>query len=43
MSDKPRDVFLRLINGICDGKLDGLADLYAERTDVRHPMAAAHP
>ncbi|WP_163506831.1 nuclear transport factor 2 family protein [Fodinicola acaciae] len=39
MSDKPREVFLRLVTDICDGKLDGLADLYAEKTDVRHPMA----
>ncbi|GAA1714974.1 nuclear transport factor 2 family protein [Fodinicola feengrottensis] len=39
MSAKPRDVFLQLINGVVDDRLDGLADLYAEETDVRHPFA----
>lgn len=34
----PRDVFLRLVHGVADGKFDTLPDLYAERTDVRHPM-----
>jgi ketosteroid isomerase-like protein len=39
MSTSPRDVFLRLVHGVAEGRVDELPDLYAERTDVRHPMA----
>jgi ketosteroid isomerase-like protein len=36
----PREVFLRLVHGVCEGRWDELPDLYAERTDVAHPF---HP
>lgn len=40
----PRDVFLQLVQGVADavstGDADSLPSLYAETTDVRHPM---HP
>lgn len=39
MSPSPREVFLRLVHGVADGKFDELPDLYGEVTDVRHPMA----
>jgi ketosteroid isomerase-like protein len=31
-------VFLRLVHGVADRDLAALPDLYAEQTDVRHPM-----
>ena len=34
----PREVFLALVNGICEGRLDEVVDLYAEKTDVSHPF-----
>ena len=34
----PREVFLALVNGIADGNLDGLPELYAEQIDVVHPF-----
>ena len=34
----PSEVFRRLVDGVADKRYDGLAELYAERTDVRHPM-----
>lgn len=34
----PREVFLRLVHGVADGDFDALPELYAEATDVRHPM-----
>jgi uncharacterized protein len=34
----PREVFLALVNGIADGNLDGLPELYAEQIDVIHPF-----
>lgn len=37
-SPTPREVFLRLVNGVADGEFDTLHELYAEETDVRHPM-----
>ena len=37
-SPSPREVFLRLVHGVADGDLDTLPELYAEETDVRHPM-----
>ncbi|GIF68472.1 hypothetical protein Ais01nite_65070 [Asanoa ishikariensis] len=36
----PRETFLRLVNGVCDGPYEDLADLYAEQTNVTHPF---HP
>jgi uncharacterized protein len=39
MSTSPRDVFLRLVHGVAEGRFNELPDLYAEVTDVRHPMA----
>jgi ketosteroid isomerase-like protein len=37
-SPTPREVFLRLVHGVAQRELDTLPDLYAEETDVRHPM-----
>lgn len=39
MTDKPRDVVTRLLEGVCAGRLAELPDLYAEKTDVRHPFS----
>ncbi|GLZ03820.1 hypothetical protein Acsp03_12860 [Actinomadura sp. NBRC 104412] len=40
MSDPtPREVFLRLVHGVAEERYGELPDLYAETTDVRHPMA----
>ncbi|MFF5142220.1 nuclear transport factor 2 family protein [Streptomyces sp. NPDC013157] len=39
MTPSPRDVFLRLVHGVADGNVEELPGLYAEATDVRHPMA----
>jgi ketosteroid isomerase-like protein len=40
MSDErsPAEVFLALVNGLCQGRLDEVVDLYAETTDVSHPF-----
>jgi uncharacterized protein len=38
----PREVFLALVNGIADGDPEGLAELYAEQTDVVHPFDPLH-
>jgi uncharacterized protein len=38
----PREVFLALVNGIADGNLDGLPELYAEQIDVVHPFDPLH-
>ncbi|TWD79463.1 ketosteroid isomerase-like protein [Kribbella amoyensis] len=35
----PTEVFLRLVHGVADREYAALPELYAERTDVRHPMA----
>lgn len=35
----PEEVFLRLVHGVADRELDALPALYAEQTDVRHPMS----
>lgn len=35
---KPRDVFLALVNGLCDGHFDDVVKLYAEKTDISHPF-----
>ena len=37
-SPPPRDVFWRLVNGVANRDFDALPELYAEETDVRHPM-----
>jgi ketosteroid isomerase-like protein len=34
----PHDVFLALVHGICEGRLDDVLELYAEKTDVSHPF-----
>jgi ketosteroid isomerase-like protein len=38
----PREVFLALVNGIADGNLDGVPELYAEEIDVVHPFDPLH-
>jgi ketosteroid isomerase-like protein len=35
----PREVFLRLVDGVTGRRYDELPELYAETTDVRHPMS----
>jgi ketosteroid isomerase-like protein len=35
----PREVFLKLVQGVSDQDLAGLPELYADHTDVRHPMS----
>lgn len=39
----PRETFLRLVNGVCDGPYEDLADLYAEQTHVTHPFHPLSP
>jgi ketosteroid isomerase-like protein len=39
----PRETFLRLVNGVCDGPYEDLADLYAEQTHVTHPFHPLDP
>ncbi|HEY7486485.1 MAG TPA: hypothetical protein VH912_18625 [Streptosporangiaceae bacterium] len=39
MSPSPREVFLRLVHGVAEGRAGELPGLYGEATDVRHPMA----
>lgn len=34
----PREVFLELVHGVCDRKWDDLPGLYAEHTNVVHPL-----
>jgi ketosteroid isomerase-like protein len=36
----PREVFLKLVHGVCEERWDDVIDLYAERTHVEHPF---HP
>jgi uncharacterized protein len=38
----PREVFLALVNGIAEGNLAGLPELYAEQIDVVHPFDPLH-
>lgn len=40
MTDTPREVFLKLVHGVCDERWAEVVDLYAEKTDVSHPF---HP
>ncbi|WP_406083185.1 nuclear transport factor 2 family protein [Micromonospora zamorensis] len=39
----PRETFLRLVNGVCAGPYEDLADLYAEQTHVTHPFHPLNP
>jgi len=39
----PREVFLRLVNGVCEGPYEDLAGLYAEQTHVTHPFHPLSP
>ncbi|MEU7925377.1 nuclear transport factor 2 family protein [Micromonospora sp. NPDC049107] len=39
----PRETFLRLVNGVCDGPYEDLADLYGEQTHVTHPFHPLNP
>jgi ketosteroid isomerase-like protein len=41
--NSPREVFLRLVNGVCDGPYEDLAGLYAEQTHVTHPFHPLNP
>jgi ketosteroid isomerase-like protein len=34
----PEQVFLKLVHGVADRDFEVLPELYAEQTDVRHPM-----
>lgn len=34
----PREVFLALVHGLCEGRVDDVLALYAETTDVSHPF-----
>jgi ketosteroid isomerase-like protein len=38
MARGPREVFLELVNGVCDRDLAKLPTLYAEKTEVIHPF-----
>lgn len=39
----PRETFLRLVHGVCDGPYEELAGLYAEQTHVTHPFHPLDP
>ena len=39
----PTDVFMRLIQGVAEQRWEELSQLYAPRTDVRHPMSRESP
>ena len=38
VTDTPRDVFLKLVHGVCEERWADVVDLYAEQTDVSHPF-----
>jgi len=40
VTETPREVFLKLVHGVCDERWADVVDLYAEQTDVSHPF---HP
>jgi ketosteroid isomerase-like protein len=40
VTDTPREVFLKLVHGVCEERWADVVDLYAEQTDVSHPF---HP
>jgi uncharacterized protein len=35
----PQEVFQQVVDGTVNRRYAGLPDLYAERTDVRHPLS----
>ncbi|GAA4974994.1 nuclear transport factor 2 family protein [Actinoplanes utahensis] len=39
----PRETFLQLVDGVCDGPYEELAGLYAEQTHVTHPFHPLNP
>jgi uncharacterized protein len=39
----PREVFLRLVRGICEERWEDVVDLYAEQTYVTHPFYPLAP
>ncbi|MFK4090428.1 nuclear transport factor 2 family protein [Kribbella sp. NPDC020789] len=39
----PEEVFRTLVQGVAAGRYAGLTELYAEQTDVRHPMHPDRP
>ncbi|TDD60151.1 ketosteroid isomerase [Kribbella antibiotica] len=39
----PEEVFRKLVHGVAAGQYAGLPELYAEQTDVRHPMHPERP
>ncbi len=39
----PEEVFRQLITSVAAGRYAGLAELYAEQTDIRHPMHPERP
>ncbi|MEU5876269.1 nuclear transport factor 2 family protein [Spirillospora sp. NPDC047279] len=40
MSPTPREVFLKLVHGVCEERWEEVVELYAEKTHVEHPL---HP
>jgi uncharacterized protein len=34
----PRDTFMALVHGLCEGRLDDVVQLYADKTEVSHPF-----
>lgn len=40
VTDSPREVFLKLVHGVCEERWAEVVELYAEKTDVSHPF---HP
>lgn len=40
MTESPREVFLKLVHGVCEERWADVVELYAEKTDVSHPF---HP
>ncbi|MCP2342526.1 nuclear transport factor 2 family protein [Actinomadura rupiterrae] len=38
MTDTPREVFLKLVHGVCEERWADVVELYAEQTDVSHPF-----
>jgi uncharacterized protein len=39
MALTPREVFLKLVWGVCEGRWDELPELYADQTYVEHPFS----
>ena len=40
VTETPREIFLKLVHGVCEERWADVVDLYAEQTDVSHPF---HP